>query len=190
MQTCFMLKNISDAKRIHKFLSTQFGVTLDFYLGHHIICAAKKDYKRVVSIGIKFINIKKISDAWWVDVNGNRMPSNSIPLLFAKIPNIFKRNPLLQMIAGKLCHKYAKNFANRLEQTICFHYTPCGNVEFHLARENDVLQNHEYYVEEILKYCLGNKHFFSYIIVCDAYGDSITTINKYRCVEWPEKRPH
>ena len=117
------------------------------------------------------------------------MPINCIPLLRAEVPAFLKKSNFLRKITTSLCRRYAKKFEKRLNQPILIQYTPNNNVEFRLLRNDETVEDHEYYTEEITKYCLAHHHIFNYISVYDSFGKIITTINQSGLVEWPTKRP-
>ncbi len=190
MKLCFMFINRDDCKKVERFLANQFKVERDNYLGYDTLYVPKKDYEQAVTYGIHFINTNNIRTAWWITNDNERMTVDSIPLLFAEIPPAFKNNKFLKKVAKTLCNIYAKNFGKRLGETIFVHYTPCYNVEFRIARNDEALENHKFYTEEITKYCLAHYHIFNYILVCDAYSRDLTIINRNHSVEWPTKRPH
>lgn len=185
MKLCFMFINRDDCKKVERFLANEFNVERDNYLGYDTLSIPLEQYEQAVIRGIDFIITCNIRTAWWVDKYGQRTTVDSVPLLFAEIPHTFKHNKFLRKIAQFLCSVYAKNYEKRLEKSILIHYTPCYNVEFRLARNNEAVENHQYYTEEITKYCLGHYHIFNYISVCDAFGKIITVINRNHSVEWP-----
>ena len=114
-----------------------------------------------------------------------------IPLLFAEIPQDFKAKKNFKKKADKLCRRYAKQFERRLEVPVRWYYTPHNNVEFRLVGCDEVCSDHEYYMEEIIKYCLVHRYIFSYIGICNAQGKIITMINDEQSIELPiRKAPH
>lgn len=191
MKFCFIFSEPESAKKVLQFLSTYFQVTLDNCLDYITLSVPKRDYRQAVDKGLVFINCNNISGAWWFNVDNKRMDTDVLPLLHAQIPDFFRKNKFLAKIADILCNKYAKNFANRLNTDISLEYTSCDGVNFNLVRSTDVVENHEIYTEEIIKYTLGHWHIFSHIIVLDAYGNSITMINRNHSTQWPiPKTPH
>lgn len=190
MKLCFMFINREDCKKVEQFLSTLFTVERDSYLGYDTLYVPQKDYEQAVIQGIRFINKNNIRTAWWITDDNQRITLDSIPLLFAKLPSVFKNNKFMRKTAEMFCFLYAKNFERLLGVTILVHYNPCYNVEFRIARNDKALENHEHYTEKITKYCLTHYHIFNYILVCDAYSRDLTIINRNHSVELPAKRPH
>ena len=190
MKLCFMFIQSDYAKKVELFLSRQFDVKSTNYHGYDMLYVPGDDYKKAITDGIKFIIDNNIQNAYWVNTECRQMPINCIPLLCAEVPAFFKKNDFLRKIVASLCHMYAKKFEKRLNQHILIQYTPYDNVEFRLLRSDKAVENHQYYTEEITKYCLAYRHIFNYISVCDTFGKIITTINRNHSTEWPTKRPH
>lgn len=113
-----------------------------------------------------------------------------LPLLFAEVPEFFKANITTKKITNSLCRKYAKQFERRLGVPVSWHYTPQYNVEFLLTNCKETLENHDFYMEEIIRHCLVHRYIFSYIGICNIRGKITTMINRNHSVEWPAKRPH
>lgn len=182
MKLCFMFINREDAKKVEQFLTKQFKVDRDSYLGYDTLYVPKKDYKQAVTEGLKFINFSDIRTAWWVDADNQRMPTGIVPFLFAELPPMFKENKLLRKTSEILCCQYAHAYSKLLGVPVLFEQTATGNVEFNLPRCHEVTDNHTRYMQEITEYCKSHVHIFSYIAVCDAYGKTATIINKNRSV--------
>lgn len=178
MKCCFMFISREDAKKVEQHLSNQFMVEKDSYLGYDTLYVPKNDYRQAVVEGLKFINFSDIRTAWWIDADNQRMPTGVVPLLFAELPPMFKNNKFLKKAAEMLCCQYAHSYENLLGIPVLWKETPTGNIEFYLVRCHEVIDNHASYMKSIIEYCKSHRHIFSYITVCDAYGEISTTINK------------